>query len=139
MKDWEIFEQDVADYLNGSRQAGSGNSCIAFKKGDIKSEDYLVECKCTASGCYTLSSKIFGKIVDEALNTFRTPLFAARNNNSDYFVGLQLDFPDVCADIVIDSPKTIKLDGKYDSFYVNKFKANNTEYDLVCWKVDLGE
>lgn len=139
MKDWELFEQDVAYYLHGKRQAGSGNSCIAFKKGDIKSDEYLVECKCTGSDCYTLSSAIFGKIVEESFNAFKTPLFAARNNNSDYFVGLQLDFPDVEADVTIDSPKTIKLDGKLDKFYVTNFKVGSTLYDIVCWKVDLGE
>lgn len=138
LEDWAIFEEDVAEYLNGKRQAGSGNSCIAFKKGDIKSEEYLVECKCTGKDCYTLSSKTFGKIINEAINSFRIPLFAARTNNSDYFVGLTLDFPDVEYKDEIDSAKSIKLDGR-DSFLVKEFKVDNVPYQVVCWKVKLKE
>lgn len=141
LKDWEQFETDVAEYLGGYRQPGSGNSPMAGKKGDIKSEEYLTECKCTGSGCYTLSRATFAKIVSEALNAFRVPLFAARTTNGDYMVGMRLDFPDMASesDVVSVSPKNIKLDGSFDRMLVKSLDVNGTAMDIVCWKVDLGE
>lgn len=134
MKDWEIFEEDVAELLNGKRQAGSGNSCIAFKKGDIKCEDYLVECKYTEKDCYTLSSKTFEKIVYEAINCFKIPLFACRSKAGDFFIGYKLDFLDgECEYEDLGEVKSVKVTKPFQC----KLKADNRVYDVVCWEVNL--
>lgn len=55
MKAWEQFEEEVSDYMEGRRTKGSGNS--AMDKGDIRCENYLIECKCTEKEAYSLNVK----------------------------------------------------------------------------------
>lgn len=138
LKDWEIFEQDVAGYLGGKRQPGSGAPALC--KGDIKCEDFLVECKQTSKDCYNLNIKTWEKICLEARNLFRTPLFACRSKAGDFFVMNQIDYDeDGEADlssyefINVDDKKTLKIDREF----ITKFKGENCTYSLVCFEVDL--
>ena len=135
MKDWEIFEEEVAEYLDGKRQPGSGNSCMAYKKGDVKCDDYLVECKYTEGDVYSLHVDTWEKIQAEAINAYKIPLFACRSKAGDFFVGSPLDFDEVPGELnklpknsmKIDREGTIVLKGKY------------TPITLSVWKVELGE
>lgn len=133
-KDWEIFEEDVAHYLDGKRQDGSGNSPIAFKKGDVKNDTYLVECKFTTKPAYTLKAKTWEKIVEEATNSFRIPLFACRSQAGDFFVGNEIDF-DVSVETEIMSSPSVTIK---ESFKM-RMLGERTTYDIVCWEVNLNE
>lgn len=66
-------EEKVAKELNGRPTPASG--ALWGAKGDVKSEQFLVECKFTDSDYYALSKKVWRKIEKEALSdNFRTPL-----------------------------------------------------------------
>lgn len=136
-KDWEIFEEDVAKFVGGKRQAGSGGPVMC--KGDIKSEDYLVECKQTSSDFYTLNVKTWEKISNEARNLFRIPLFACRSKCGDYFVMNEYDYPEDFKDI--ESYEKVEAGDKkglsINKEFTVKFKGKYTTYNLVCFKVDL--
>lgn len=93
LKDWEKFEQEVADLLDGKRQRGSGNGPV--QKGDVKCDNILVECKFTSKPAYTLNYKTFDKIVEEARNLARIPLFACRGKQGDFFCARVLDLDEL--------------------------------------------
>lgn len=138
LKDWEIFEEDVADYLGGKRQPGSGAPIMC--KGDVKCEDFLVECKQTSKEVYTLNIKTWEKICEEARNQFRIPLFACRSKAGDFFVMNQIDYDeDGEADLYtyefveVDDKKNLKI----DKDFITKFKGKTCDYHLVCFEVDL--
>lgn len=136
LKDWEIFEQDVAEFLGGKRQVGSGNSCIAFKKGDIKCEDYLVECKFTSKETYVLNAKTWEKITSEALNAFKVPLFACRSQAGDFFLGNEIDFIELLKDEefkILGENSRVKIKENFKMV----LKGNNTSYSVICWEVNL--
>lgn len=61
----------AADY-GGRIRPGSGNQW--HSKGDVSSEDYLIECKTTTKASYSLRTDIMGKIMDEALLESKVPL-----------------------------------------------------------------
>lgn len=131
MKAWEQFETEIAEIFHGVRQAGSGNSCLAPKKGDIKSKLYLIECKYTEKPVYVLTAKTWEKIVGEALCSLKIPLFTAQNKTTRWFVGMEVDFPSFEYERVIVSPHNIKL-GNEGSFLVKDFKTDTGIYNLVC-------
>ena len=135
MKPWEQFEEEVANYLNGVRQPGSGNSCMAYKKGDVKCDDYLVECKYTEGDAYTLSVNTWEKIQAEALNAYKIPLFACRSKAGDFFVGSPLDFDEIPG-VLNELPKnSIKIKGEGTAVLKGKYAP----ITLSIWQVDLSE
>lgn len=64
-------ENRVAAKLGGKRQAGSGASDYA--KGDVKTEDYLVECKQTEKKSLSVKGEWLSKITREAMAAGKTP------------------------------------------------------------------
>lgn len=133
LKEWEIFEEDVSDYLEGKRQPGSGNSCITSKKGDIKTDEYLVECKYTNKDAYKLSFKTWEKIVVEASNAFKTPLFACRSQAGDFFIGSTLDFDPEGSFEELEESSSVKVIKPF----IMKLTDGNVHHQIVCWSVDL--
>lgn len=132
-KAWEFFEEDVANYFNGYRQAGSGNSSLATKKGDIRCEDYLIECKYTSKECYTLDCKTWEKIVEEAIGCGKIPLFACRSQAGDFALGYQLDF-----DIdkpTIENCKRVKIMNEFSCDLIGDINTHS----VVCWRLGLSD
>jgi len=50
------------------------NSGAFFQKGDLKTEDYVIECKYTEKKGFRISTKILEKIWGEALDANKLPL-----------------------------------------------------------------
>lgn len=66
-------EKRTAKEFGGSTQIASG--AIDGMKGDVRTEDYLIENKYTEAPSYKLSLATWNKIAKEALrDSFRTPL-----------------------------------------------------------------
>lgn len=59
-------EKRVAEELGGNTVIGSGSLWGA--KGDVRTEDYLIECKTTEKKTYSLSTSTWFKIQKEAVN-----------------------------------------------------------------------
>lgn len=72
-------ERAIADYLGWDVVSGSGSR--AFNPGDVRSENYLGECK-THTDCIekiVVSTKVLDKIFDEAKSVFKTPVLFTDN------------------------------------------------------------
>ena len=59
------FEKKVERCIN------SGS--FFFDKGDLKTDDYLIECKYTQKGSFRITKKILKKIWNEALDSNKLP------------------------------------------------------------------
>lgn len=68
-------EKLVADHINGSQISGSG--ARPFAPGDVKSDDWLVECKTHTTPGHKIAFKldVWNKIKDEAMITHRFPAY----------------------------------------------------------------
>lgn len=134
--EWARFEEDVATYIDGVRQEGSGCSPIAYKKGDVRSDDLLVECKYTSKDCYTLSNKTWEKIYAEAVSCFKTPLFACRSKAGDFLVGSALDFDVPEGADHFEGVSRLKIDREMEGSMSSSLVKGGT-HQLVCWRVSL--
>jgi hypothetical protein len=68
-KDWQISEKQVAEDLTGYTQPRSGG--LEAMKGDVTTEDFLIEVKTTGKSKKYIKSKVFQKICKEARNDGR--------------------------------------------------------------------
>lgn len=64
-------EKKVARLMGGKVTVGSGNQ---MDKGDVKTDEFRVECKTTKAASFSLREEILCKITDEALATDRLPM-----------------------------------------------------------------
>lgn len=89
-KKWELKEESDAKLFSGKRVKGSGNRWYA--PGDIKSDKFLIEAKQTEKKSYSLTKKRINKIYDEALFSFRIPMFSIQIQDLDLVVLFRDDF-----------------------------------------------
>ena len=89
-KKWELKEASDAKLFDGKRVKGSGNRWYA--PGDIKSDKFLIEAKQTEKKSYSLTKKRLNKIYDEALFSFRIPMFSIQIQDLDLVVLFREDF-----------------------------------------------
>lgn len=68
----KLQEAKTARDFGGLTTPGSGNQW--HSKGDVKSDQFLIECKTTSKDSYGLKAAIWSKIATEALLEDRTPL-----------------------------------------------------------------
>lgn len=68
---WEAQEQRTADLMGGRRQRGSGASVYA--RGDVKSDQFLIENKQTAAASLRITWEWLKKITAQALANDRLP------------------------------------------------------------------
>jgi hypothetical protein len=89
-KQSQKHEERLAKLLDGQRTAASG----AFwqRKGDVRSEDLLVEHKWTGKKSFSLSSDVLEKIVKEAILDYRTPVLGISLNGKNYVLLVEDDF-----------------------------------------------
>lgn len=67
-----LQERKAATSFGGETTPGSGNQW--HSKGDVKTPNYLIECKCTSKDSFTLKADVWQKIATEALLDSRYPL-----------------------------------------------------------------
>lgn len=89
-KKWQLKEKDDAKLVGGKRVKGSGNRW--YNPGDVRSPKYLIEAKQTEKGSYSLSKKKMDKLYEEALFTFKIPLFSIRIQDMDLMVMFKEDW-----------------------------------------------
>lgn len=78
-------EKSVAKDLNARVTVASG--ALWGMKGDVRNEKFLIECKTTEKDFYTISTKVWEKIEEEALkDRMRTPLLIIDLEDTDRYV-----------------------------------------------------
>lgn len=76
MKKWEKKELDDAKDFGGKLQIGSGRTWK--NKLDVKTDDYLIEAKCTEKKSYSLKLDLWMKVMRAAVREGRTPILSLR-------------------------------------------------------------
>lgn len=75
-------EKSVAKKLNAKVTIASG--ALWGMKGDVRNEEYLIECKTTSKPYYSLTAKVWEKIEKEAIKDHgRIPLMVIDLSNGD--------------------------------------------------------
>lgn len=69
------------------------NSGAFFDKGDLKTEDYVIECKFTEKKGFRISTKILEKIWGEALDANKLPLLIVgiKDGNTQWNLKIELN------------------------------------------------
>lgn len=89
-KQSQAHEKRLEKAIGGSRTAASG--AFWSRKGDVRSERFLVEHKYTAAKSFSIKSSELNKIETEALLVGRVPVFAFSLLNKNYVILLEEDF-----------------------------------------------
>jgi hypothetical protein len=82
-------ENRLAKAIDGSRTAASG--AFWSRKGDVRSEELLIEHKWTGKKSKTIQSAELKKITTEAIMDGRMPVFGMHLDGEDYVVMLETD------------------------------------------------
>lgn len=81
----QLQEKSVAKSFNAKQVVASG--ALWGAKGDVRNDKYLFECKTTEKDYYTITSKVWEKIEEEALkDRMRTPLLIVDLRDTDRYV-----------------------------------------------------
>jgi len=83
-------ENRLAKKVNGSRTAASG--AFWSRKGDVRSEDLLIEHKWTGKKQVTIKSEVLKKITKEAILDSRIPILGIHLDGENYVVLLEDDY-----------------------------------------------
>jgi hypothetical protein len=83
-------EARLAKKFDGKRTAASG----AFwnRKGDVRTDELLIEHKWTGKASFTVKATVLEKIVNEAILDSRMPVLGISLNNENYILLLEDDF-----------------------------------------------
>lgn len=83
-------EKRLAKAIGGQRNVASG--AFWFRKGDVRSDDLLIEHKWTGKKSFTLKSDVLEKITTEAILDGRTPVLGVSLNDVNYVLLDENDF-----------------------------------------------
>jgi hypothetical protein len=89
-KQSQKHEKRLAKAIGGTRNAGSGS--FWSRKGDVRSDDLLIEHKYTGNKQYTLKAVDLEKNVTHAVLESRMPVFGISLNNKNYVILTEDDF-----------------------------------------------
>jgi hypothetical protein len=89
-KQSQKHEKRLAKLVGGSTTAGSG--AFWSRKGDVRSDDLLIEHKWTGKKTKTIKAEELEKITTEAIIDGRTPVFGISLNNKNYVILVEDDF-----------------------------------------------
>jgi hypothetical protein len=89
-KESKKHEVRLAKKFDGKRNAGSG--AFWSRKGDVRSQDLLIEHKWTGKASFTVKATVLEKIVKEAILDGRTPVLGFSLNNENYVMLTEDDF-----------------------------------------------
>ena len=89
-KQSQKHEKRLAKKTSGSRTAASG--AFWSRKGDVRSDDLLIEHKWTGKKSFTLKAEVLEKIVLEAIVDSRMPVLGISLNNKNYILLTEDDF-----------------------------------------------
>ena len=83
-------ENRLAKKIGGKRTAASG--AYWSRKGDVRSDDLLIEHKYTGKKQTTIKSDVLKKIMREAILDGRTPVLGIHLDGEDYVILTEHDF-----------------------------------------------
>jgi len=83
-------EDRLAKAIGGQRSAGSG--AFWSRKGDVRSQDLLIEHKWTGKASVSIKAAVLEKIVKEAILDSRMPVLGFSLNNENYVLLTEDDF-----------------------------------------------
>lgn len=83
-------ENRLAKKIGGKRTAASG--AYWSRKGDVRSDDLLIEHKYTGKKQTTIKSDVLKKILREAILDGRTPVLGIHLDGEDYVILTEHDF-----------------------------------------------
>lgn len=86
-------EDRLAKAIGGSRTAASG--AFWSRKGDVRSEELLIEHKWTGKKSKTIQSAELKKITNEAIMDGRMPVFGMHLDGEDYVILLETDLLEI--------------------------------------------
>ena len=89
-KQSQKHEKRLAKKIGGSRNAASG--AYWSRKGDVRSDDLLIEHKYTGKKQTTIKSEVLKKIMREAILDGRTPVLGIHLDGEDYVILTEHDF-----------------------------------------------
>jgi len=89
-KQSQKHEKRLAKRIGGSRNAASG--AYWSRKGDVRSDDLLIEHKYTGKKQTTIKSEVLKKIMREAILDGRTPVLGIHLDGEDYVILTEHDF-----------------------------------------------
>jgi hypothetical protein len=83
-------EARLAKKLDGTRTAASG--AFWSRKGDVRTDELLIEHKWTGKTSFTVKATVLEKIVKEAILDSRMPVLGISLNNENYVMLSEDDF-----------------------------------------------
>lgn len=89
-KESKKHEKRLAKKIGGTRNAASG--ALWSRKGDVRSDDLLIEHKWTGKKQFTIKSDVLKKNVREAILDGRMPVLGIHLDGEDYVILLENDF-----------------------------------------------
>lgn len=92
-KQSQKHEKRLAKAIGGQTTAASG--AFWSRKGDVRSQDLLIEHKWTGKKSKTIQSVELKKITTEAIMDGRTPVFGIHLDGQDYVILLETDFLEI--------------------------------------------
>jgi hypothetical protein len=90
LKESQKHEARLAKLVDGKRNAGSG--AFWSRKGDVRSNDLLIEHKWTGKASFTVKATVLEKIVKEAILESRMPVLGFSLNDNNYVMLTEDDF-----------------------------------------------
>lgn len=90
MKASQSHEKRLAKVIGGTRVAGSGS--FWSRKGDVRSDKYLIEHKYTSKASYGLKAEDLQKLEKEAIMVGREPLFCISLGGKNYVIQTEDDW-----------------------------------------------
>jgi len=88
-RNWRQKERRDAKDMDGRRMPRSGG--LWYKPGDVRSEEFLFECKNTSKLSYSVSTKTLKKIYIEAIKDRKFPALSVELGDKTEFVVLRKD------------------------------------------------
>jgi hypothetical protein len=89
-KESQKHEARLAKKFGGSTVAASG--AFWSRKGDVRSQELLIEHKWTGKASFTVKAAVLEKIVDEAILDSRMPVLGVSLNEKNYVLLTEDDF-----------------------------------------------
>jgi len=79
------FEEKIQKCIN--------SGALFFDKGDLKTDDYLIECKYTEKKGFRVTKKILEKIWSEAFETNKLPklIVGIKDNGKDWILDITIN------------------------------------------------
>lgn len=144
LKEWQKFEEFIAEAIDGHRQKGSGNGPI--QKGDVRAEDFLIECKYTSKEVYTLNYKTWEKICEESRNLGLIPLFACSSQAGNFLVMNEFDYCDLDMSFMVDDSnyQDVPEEPASKNIHIESpkkatIKGSRNNFDVVCFEINYEE